>query len=747
MVRLMFWGGMPVLLARSTRRRLAGAVTTVLAVTLGATALTAPAYAAPLAAGTTADAIPAADPDPITDPIAYPAGSRLVGAGVSGFLTTTNDNVTAFRRYTDGSGQAYDGAVYLRSTATTDFLVFRGSRTITQRNLRTSGVLDVAVGTLPGDARWAGAAADAVFTTVTTEAGTVLRKHVDDVPTVTVTGLPADASMVMVTPATPEHAKVSFTQNGLGKWGLLDLATGVFTPGAAGIHGQVVSATHLAWTAASATDLGPRVFVADRATSAVVEAPVPAVPSLGNLQVGLVGDWVLWGQKGGMGFAQPSVHHAITAYNVTTKTTVKVLDHAYEFTSAPDGSLYARGGLVGQGEGMYRVAASDDGSLKTVQVAATGEPTEVVSTGAPSVPPAVLDLDRVNGFTFRWTLSRDVRIPKLTVRHVRTGKTYEMTGEPDTRTPAFAWVDNNWDENAPNGDYTWKLTGEAVNGIGPTFTAEGAFKVVRKAQPHDFDDDGSPDLLSRDSSGRLWRTDTFYRPIDEWRGLNEAGAKTYLGSGWGVYDRVEAAGNLGGSPVGDLLARDKSGVLWLYQGKGTGNFAARVQVGGGWQAYDKITAGSDLTGDGRTDALATDRSGVLWLYAGTGSATKPFLPRKKIGTGWGVHNDITAVGNIAGGTAGDLVARDKDGVLWLYLGKGDGTFAPRTRIGGGWNAFGPLIATGDADGDGRPDLLGPARNYQSPRLYRSTGDWKVPFRTGENAYLEQVSANPSDLVF
>ncbi|MFE1269444.1 FG-GAP repeat domain-containing protein [Streptomyces sp. NPDC058758] len=742
---------MPVLLARSTRRRLAGAVTTVLAVTLGATAVTAPAHAAPLAGGTLAAGTTAAEgpaADPITDPIAYPKASPLAGAGLTGFLTTSSlTGDTAFRRYTDGSGQAYDGAVYLRSTATTDFLVFRGSRTITQRNLRTSGVLDVAVGTLPGDPRWAGAAADAVFTTVTTEAGTVLRKHVDDVPTVTVTGLPADASTVMVTPATPEHAKVSFTRNGLGQWGLLDLATGVLTPAAPGIHAQAVSATHTAWTApAAAGSEGLRILVADRATGAVQEAQVPPLYSSGALQIALTGDWVLYGQKGGMGFSQPSTTHAITAYNITTKATVKVLDHAYELTSAPDGSLYARGGLVGQGEGMYRIEAAGDGTIGARMVAATGEPTEVVVTGS-TVPPAVLDLDRTNGFTFRWTLSREVANPKLTVRHVRTGKTHTISGQPATDAPVFSWVDNNRDEDVANGDYTWEMTGEATNGIGPAVTAHGAFKVVRKAQPHDFNDNGSPDLLSRDSAGRLWRTDLFYRPIDEQRGLHEAGARTSLGSGWGVYDRIEAAGNLGGTPVGDLLARDKSGVLWLYQGKGTGNFAARVQVGGGWQAYDKITAGSDLTGDGRVDALATDRTGVLWLYPGTGSATKPFLPRKKIGTGWGVHNDITAVGNIAGGAAGDLVARDKDGVLWLYLGRGDGTFAPRTRIGGGWNAFGPLIAAGDADGDGRPDLVGTGRSSQSPKLYKSTGDWRAPFRTGEVTYLDQINANSSDFVF
>ncbi|MEU9862046.1 VCBS repeat-containing protein [Streptomyces sp. NPDC047971] len=734
-------GGMLVPLARSTRRRLAGAVTTVLAVTLGATALTAPAGAAPVVGG-----VLAADVETAADPIAYPEGSTLVGAGVTGFLTTSNTGITTFRRYSDGAGQVYDGAVHLRSTPTTDFLVFTDGSKITQRNLSTSGSLDVPVGSLPGDAKWAGAAGDAVFTTVVTEAGTVLRKHVDGVPAATVTGLPADAASVMVTPATSAHAKVTFRQNSLGAWGLLDLATGVLTLGAPGIGARAVSATHTAWTDASATDLGPRVFVADRATGAVQEAPVPPVPSLGNLQVGLVGDWVLYGQKGGMGFVQPSVHHAITAYNVTTKATVKVLDHAYEFTSGPDGSLYARGGLVGRGEGMYRIAATGGETLQAELVATTGEPTEVVATES-TVPPAVLDLDQVNGFIFRWTLSREVRNPKLTVRHVRTGKTHTLSWQPTTSAPTFGWVDNNWDEDVPNGDYTWELIGAPVNGIGPDVTAKGTFKVVRKAQPHDFNDNGSPDLLSRDSAGRLWRTDLFDRPIDERRGINEAGARTYLGSGWGVYDRIEAAGDLGGTPVGDVLARDKSGVLWLYQGNGTGDFATPVKIGGGWQVYDKITSGSDLTNDGHVDVVATDPSGGHWLHPGTGSATQPFLPGKKIGTGWGVYNDITAVGNIAGGTAGDLVGRDKDGVLWLHLGKGDGTFATRVKIGGGWNTFRPLIAAGDANGDGRPDLMGLGVTYQTPMLYESTGDWRAPFRTGEVMHLGQVIANSSDLVF
>ncbi|MEU3605758.1 VCBS repeat-containing protein [Streptomyces sp. NPDC035033] len=719
-------------LAPPTRRRLAAAVTTVLAVTLGASALTAPAHAAPAAGVLVAEAADAA-----ADPIPFPNdGSGLVEAGVNGFLTRGPDATSTWRRYADGTGQSYTGHVSLRSTRTTDFLVFRGAYTITQRNLGTNGSLEVPVGSAAGGAKYAGAAADAVFTTLPTETGTVLRKHTET-GTTTVTGLPADAVVHEVLPATPDHAKVLFGSGGKSRWGLVDLATGVTELLDSTAGAEAVSATHTAWFASTSPDQPTKIFAADRATGAVQEVPVNPQQPLGTLQIGLVGDWVVYGQRGGMGFDQPSPHHAITAYHLTTKKSVRILDHAYELAPAPDGTLYARGGVLGQGEGMYRLAATGSDGLKAEKVAATGEPTEVVVTGV-TAPPATLDLDRNDGFTFAWTTSRPVSAAKLTVRHVRTGKTTTVTDCCRDTGAVFRWDTAEAYEAFHNGDHTWEITGDPANGIGPAAVSRGTFKVVRKTQPRDFNDNGTPDLLTRDSAGRLWRTDLFYRSTEERHGLNEGEPTALIGSGWNVYDRIEAAGDLGGSAVGDLLARDRSGVLWLYTGNGTGNFAPRAKVGGGWQIYDRITAGSDLTGDGRTDAVAADRSGVLWLYPGTGNAGAPFAPRKRIGGGWGAYNEITALGNLAGGPAGDLVARDRDGVLWQYLGKGDGTFAPRTRIGGGWSGFGTLVGAGDADGDGRADLLalrGPARASQ---LYKGTGDWSKPFRSAEVMYLDAL---------
>ncbi|MGA4980349.1 hypothetical protein [Streptomyces cinereoruber] len=84
--------------------------------------------------------------------------------------------------------------------------------------------------------------------------------------------------------------------------------------------------------------------------------------------------------------------------------------------------------------------------------------------------------------------------------------------------------------------------------------------------------------------------------------------------------------------------------------------------------------------------MATDTVGAQWLYRATGNASGPLATRNKIGlSGWQKFNNIEATGNIAGTAAGDFVARDTAGVLWLYQGRGDGTFAVRVKSGSGWN--------------------------------------------------------------
>ncbi|MET7321860.1 VCBS repeat-containing protein [Streptomyces sp. NPDC005549] len=194
----------------------------------------------------------------------------------------------------------------------------------------------------------------------------------------------------------------------------------------------------------------------------------------------------------------------------------------------------------------------------------------------------------------------------------------------------------------------------------------------------DHDNDGSSDGIWDVTGNQLSYT--------EW-GSDQ---QLLVGNGWNIYDRLVSTGNLGGAGADDLLTRDKSGNLYLYLGYGNGKLTQRYKVGGGWNAYTHIAGQGDLTGDGKDDIVAKDKSGVLWLYKGTGNYKAPFTSRTRVGGGWNTYNNILSVGDIDIDGITDVVARDKNGALYLYKGTGNAAspFKSRVKIGsGGWNTY------------------------------------------------------------
>jgi hypothetical protein len=195
-------------------------------------------------------------------------------------------------------------------------------------------------------------------------------------------------------------------------------------------------------------------------------------------------------------------------------------------------------------------------------------------------------------------------------------------------------------------------------------------------------------FLGRDTAGTLWRYDGTGNASAPYQ------ARVAVGSGWQGYTALTALSTLTVHGTGDVVARDASGVLWYYRGGGDARpFAARVKVGAGWNAYNSLVGAGDLTGDGRADLLARDASGVLWLYPGTPSTTAPFGARAKVGTGWGIYNALLVPGDLTGDGRADIVGRDAWGVLWLYRGTGDAAapYAARVNVGTGWGAYNALI--------------------------------------------------------
>ncbi|MFE3126960.1 FG-GAP repeat domain-containing protein, partial [Streptomyces hydrogenans] len=444
----------------------------------------------------------------------------------------------------------------------------------------------------------------------------------------------------------------------------------------------------------------------------------------GESYAALLGAWLVHGDP-----TKP-----VTAVNLTTGETRELAPRGTYASSAGDGTVVLRGETAADGKGLFRIEEAEDGALALTQVAGPErvDPADPVF-GPVEFPHDPVDLDKTDGrVEMAWNLSRRDAYIDVRLTHRSTGRSWSgRVDAPATGTRfSLTWNAVAWDADAPNGDYDVEATARRTDGTGKSALSRNALRITRAANPHDFTDNGSTDVLARDASGVLWRHDLWDRPVD---GVTKPSERVEIGGGWNTYKHIESVGDLGGLPHGDLVAVDGSGMLWTYLGLGDGTFTRRAQVGGGWQIYDKITGGSDLNADGHADLVATDTSGVLWFYAGTNDPVKPYKPRVKVGGGWQTYNQITAVGNIAGGDGGDLVARDKDGVLWLYLGKEDGTFTTRRQIGGGWQKFSQLVGAGDVDNDGRPDLI--AYGAGGTYVYRSTGSLTTPFtRTATSLY-------------
>ncbi|WP_246101728.1 FG-GAP repeat domain-containing protein [Streptomyces cyaneus] len=164
-------------------------------------------------------------------------------------------------------------------------------------------------------------------------------------------------------------------------------------------------------------------------------------------------------------------------------------------------------------------------------------------------------------------------------------------------------------------------------------------------------------------------------------------AYTKLGTGWNAYNVLTSPGDLTGDKRADLLARKAStGDIYLFAAKSDGTLAAGKKIRSAWTGYTKILGAGDLNGDGHGDVLARDRAGALWRYNGLGNGL--LKDRVKVFTGWGTgYNVIVGPGDITGDGKADLVSRDGSGNVWRNNGDGKGSFGARVKIAGGWQGY------------------------------------------------------------
>ena len=109
--------------------------------------------------------------------------------------------------------------------------------------------------------------------------------------------------------------------------------------------------------------------------------------------------------------------------------------------------------------------------------------------------------------------------------------------------------------------------------------------------------------------------------------------------------RAVRGGDWSGDGKPDLLARDGDGLLFMYRGNGRGGFVTgqRERIGSGWQGFTALFGGGDFSGDGRPDIVARDANGLLFMYRGNGRGGFVTGQREQIGSGWSSLGALTLV--------------------------------------------------------------------------------------------------------
>jgi GH25 family lysozyme M1 (1,4-beta-N-acetylmuramidase) len=206
---------------------------------------------------------------------------------------------------------------------------------------------------------------------------------------------------------------------------------------------------------------------------------------------------------------------------------------------------------------------------------------------------------------------------------------------------------------------------------------------LRSINAIDWNADGVLDLIAQWNTGR----------VNVYLGIAAGGFATgpvLAASGWNTY-QLTVGYWFNSSYYPQIISRDNSGVLRLWQNTSGAGVSGGTVIAQGWQGLNLTMI--DFDGDGNQDILAQYPTGKMLLYRTNGSGAFVSEARTTIGSGWQNMTSVTVTTNFKGAATNGLMARNSSGQLYYYPVPGNSAWGPVTAIGTGWNSY--LIAGGE----------------------------------------------------
>ena len=257
----------------------------------------------------------------------------------------------------------------------------------------------------------------------------------------------------------------------------------------------------------------------------------------------------------------------------------------------------------------------------------------------------------------------------------------------------------------------------------------------------DFNNDGTPDLITLDSNA------------------NTNGWGIMLGNGDGTFQPVAAIGTSGVyGEVGSVVVGDfnndgnldfavtystagPDGALSVYLGNGAGGFTLKATYSLlGVVAYRDPSNGlatADLRGNGHLDLLAIDTSNGVDVFLGNGDGT--FQTPTAVAIPSPGNSGAEAVGDINHDGKPDLVVasnNSSDGI-YVLIGNGDGTFKSPVFYAQGSNSGAMAVAIGQLTTVANRDIVMGTGNGAYVYLNNGDGTFKTPVLYGP-AWIDSI---------